>query len=68
MDEIRLVMDGLTELQRRTFALHDLEGWDHQEIASELGTTPGSSRVHLHAARKAMREHLSAYPAAWSRS
>jgi hypothetical protein len=33
-----------------------------------LGTTPGSSRVHLHAARKAMREHLSAYPAAWSRS
>lgn len=52
-------MGGLTDLQRRVLVLHDLEGWKHAEIGSELGISSGSSRVHLHVARKAMRKSLS---------
>ena len=52
-------MGGLTELQRRVLVLHDLEGWKHHEIGEELGISSGSSRVHLHVARKAMRKSLS---------
>ena len=52
-------MQHLTELQRRVLVLYDLEGWKHGEIARELGISAGSSRVHLHVARKAMRKRLS---------
>ncbi len=51
-------MKNLTELQRRVLVLYDLEGWRHAEIARELGISAGSSRVHLHVARKAMRRLL----------
>ena len=52
-------MGGLTDLQRRVLILHDMEGWKHAEIGSELGISAGSSRVHLHMARRAMRRILS---------
>ena len=52
-------MQHLTELQRSVLVLYDLEGWKHGEIARELGISAGSSRVHLHVARKAMRKRLS---------
>ncbi len=51
-------MRHLTELQRRVLILYDLEGWKHNEIARELGISAGSSRVHLHVARRNMRKHL----------
>ncbi|GMV05830.1 MAG: RNA polymerase sigma factor SigK [Gemmatimonadota bacterium] len=53
-------VESLTALQRRVLLLHDLEGWRHRDIAMELGITPGSSRVHLHVARKAVRIALEA--------
>ena len=55
---LKEAMTHLTELQRRVLDLYDLEGWSHGEIASELGISAGSSRVHLHVARKAMRKRL----------
>jgi len=51
-------MTHLTDLQRKVLILYDLEGWSHGEIADELGISAGSSRVHLHVARKAMRRLL----------
>lgn len=65
--ELEEAMRELTELQRNVFRRHDLEGWDHGEIARELGISRGSSRVHLHVARKAVRRRLTTYPLAWSR-
>ena len=61
--QLREAMKHLTGLQRRVLLLYDLEGWSHKEIAVELGISAGSSRVHLHVARKAMRRLL-ARPAA----
>jgi len=63
--ELETAMEELTELQRRAFALYDLEGWTHAEIADELGISSGSSRFHLHAARKKIRAHLTNVPIAW---
>lgn len=58
-DVLTDAMSGLTELQRRVLVLHDMEGWKHNEIGEELGISTGSSRVHLHVARRAMRKTLS---------
>ncbi len=66
-EELEAAMGDLTDLQRGVFRRHDLEGWDHGEIADDLGISRGSSRFHLHVARKALRKRLSAYPLAWSR-
>lgn len=66
-EELSAAMAELTELQRRVFVRFDMEGWDHGEIAHELGISRGASRFHLHAARRALRKRLSSYPLAWSR-
>ena len=38
--------------------LHDVEGWKHEEIASELGMAVGSSKAQLHRARQLLRGRL----------
>jgi RNA polymerase sigma-70 factor (ECF subfamily) len=58
--DIESALVHLTELQQRVMLLHDMEGWAHSEIAKRLQISNGSSRVHLHAARKRMRKHLRA--------
>jgi RNA polymerase sigma-70 factor (ECF subfamily) len=64
---IREAMSHLTELQRSVFVRFDLEGWSHGEIAEDLGISAGASRFHLHAARRSLRDRLTAYPLSWSR-
>jgi RNA polymerase sigma-70 factor (ECF subfamily) len=59
---LREALAGLPEMQREIVLLHDLEGWKHREIAERLGLPPGTVRSHLHFARKALREVLSASP------
>ena len=54
-EEVLKAAEGLTKTQRRVFILHDLEGFDHAEIARSLGISRGASRVHLHMARRVMR-------------
>lgn len=56
--EIRKAAEGLTFTQKRVFLLHDVEGMSHGEIAEALGISIGSSRVHLHMARRAVRGRL----------
>jgi RNA polymerase sigma-70 factor (ECF subfamily) len=51
-------MTNLTELQRQVLLLHDLEGFRHREVAESLGISEVSSRVHLFAARRALRGRL----------
>lgn len=43
---------------REVFVLHDVEGYKHEEIASLLGVTAGTSKSQLHRARMALRECL----------
>jgi RNA polymerase sigma-70 factor (ECF subfamily) len=45
----------LPEMQRLAVTLYDLEGYSHQEIAGILGIAVGTSRAHVHHARRALR-------------
>jgi RNA polymerase sigma-70 factor (ECF subfamily) len=44
---------------RTVFLLHDVEGYTHEEIAEELGITPGGSKSQLFKARAKLRRLLS---------
>jgi len=43
---------------RTVFMLHDVEGYTHEEIAEELGITPGGSKSQLFKARAKLRTLL----------
>jgi len=43
---------------RVVFVLHDVEGWAHEEIASQLGVAVGTTKAQLHRARKLLQEAL----------
>lgn len=43
---------------RRVFVLHDIQGYEHNEIAEILGRSVGDSKSQLHKARARLREHL----------
>ena len=60
--ETRLDLEAAIELlpdgARQVFVLHDVEGYKHEEIANLVGIAPGTSKAHLHRARKVLREQL----------
>ncbi|MBX7257444.1 MAG: sigma-70 family RNA polymerase sigma factor [Candidatus Hydrogenedentes bacterium] len=43
---------------REIFVLHDVEGYKHEEIAEMTGLATGTSKAHLHRARRLLREQL----------
>jgi RNA polymerase sigma-70 factor, ECF subfamily len=43
---------------RTVFVLHDVEGYEHEEIARLLGCAPGTSKSQLHKARLSLRKLL----------
>jgi RNA polymerase sigma-70 factor (ECF subfamily) len=43
---------------RLAFVLHDVEGYQHQEIAEHLSVTVGTVKAQLHRARRLLRERL----------
>ncbi len=46
---------------RTVFLLHDVEGYTHEEIAAELGITPGGSKSQLFKARAKLRRLLAPF-------
>ena len=49
---------ALPDRARHIFVLHDVEGYRHNEIAEITGIAAATSRVHLHRARKLLKEAL----------
>jgi RNA polymerase sigma-70 factor, ECF subfamily len=43
---------------RAVVVLHDIEGYSHNEISGMLGIAAGTSKAHLHAARRLLKEEL----------
>ena len=43
---------------RNVFVLHDIEGYEHEEVARILGCSVGTSKSQLHKARLKMRKLL----------
>ncbi len=47
---------------RTVFVLHDIEGYEHEEIARMLGVSTGTTKSQLHKARMRLRQLLTAPP------
>lgn len=56
-ERVLAALAELPEMQRMAVSLYDLEGYSHQEIAEILEIAVGTSRAHVHHARRALR-HL----------
>jgi len=59
-DRLRLAraVRGLARGYRTVFVLHDVEGYDHAEIARMTNWTVGNSKSQLHKARLRLRQRL----------
>ena len=55
---LRRAMQGLPEGCRRIFALHEVQGYQHDEIAKMLDCSVGNSKSQLHKAKMKMRDLL----------
>lgn len=56
--DIEQAIRRLPEGYRRVFVLHDVHGFRHEDIASMLATTTGTTKSQLHHARRALRRLL----------
>jgi RNA polymerase sigma-70 factor (ECF subfamily) len=56
---LHTAIEQLPEGYRSMFLLHDVEGYEHKEVARILGCSVGNSKSQLHKARKRLRELLS---------
>ena len=45
----------LPDRARTVFVLHDVEGWEHGEIAAATGVATGTSKAQLHRARRLLQ-------------
>jgi RNA polymerase sigma-70 factor, ECF subfamily len=52
---IQTALEGLPEGYRLMFLLHDVHGYEHNEIADMLNCSIGNSKSQLHKARKRLR-------------
>lgn len=58
--DLERAIDALPPSYRATFVLHDVEGYQHDEIARMLDISEGSSKSLLHKARRKLRGVLGA--------
>jgi RNA polymerase sigma-70 factor (ECF subfamily) len=56
--DLERAIAALPEQARAVFVLHDVEGYQHSEIAALMGMAEGTSKAQLHRARKLLREAL----------
>jgi len=61
-DELEKAIAALPPRARAVLVLHDVEGWKHEEIATELSMAVGSSKAQLHRARGLLRRALGDKP------
>jgi RNA polymerase sigma-70 factor, ECF subfamily len=56
--DLQIAMDRLPKGCKAVFLLHDVQGYQHNEIAKLLGFSTGASKSQLHKARKRLRSYL----------
>lgn len=56
--DLEQAVASLPPRARAVLVLHDIEGWQHQEIATELAVAVGTSKAQLHRARQLLRQRL----------
>ena len=56
--QLQKAIDKLPPGYRTVFVLHDVEGFEHNEIAGLVGCSIGNSKSQLHKARLKLRDYL----------
>ena len=56
--DLEEAIGALPPQARTIFVLHDVEGYQHDEIAEMMGLAPGTTKAQLHRARKLLKEKL----------
>jgi RNA polymerase sigma-70 factor, ECF subfamily len=56
--QLKRAIEDLPQGYRTIFLLHDVQGYEHNEIASMVGCSIGNSKSQLHKARMKLRELL----------
>jgi RNA polymerase sigma-70 factor (ECF subfamily) len=56
--DLEKAIDTLPLGARQVFVLHDVEGYSHKEVADMCSIAVGTSKAHLHRARKLLRKAL----------
>jgi RNA polymerase sigma-70 factor, ECF subfamily len=56
--QLQRAIDKLPPGYRTVFVLHDVEGFEHNEIAQMVGCSIGNSKSQLHKARLKLRDYL----------
>lgn len=56
--DLERAIAGLPPKARAVFVLFEIEGYRHHEIAARMGISEGTSKAHLHRARRLLREAL----------
>jgi RNA polymerase sigma-70 factor (ECF subfamily) len=59
---LQRAIENLPEGYRLIFVLHDIEGFEHNQIADMLECSIGNSKSQLHKARLKLRDALRIYP------
>ena len=57
-EEILKALKQLKDVQRYVFTLHDIEGYNHEEIALKLNINISTSRSHLRRAKSKLQQIL----------
>ena len=60
--DLQSAIDVLPNGYKKAFVLHDIQGYDHSEIAKMFGHSTGNSKSQLHKARHRLRKLLSGGP------
>lgn len=58
VSEVRRVMAGLSDTQRRVLTLRDQEGWTYREVAEEMGCSEGAVESLIWRARQAFKREF----------
>lgn len=56
--DVEQALGALPPQARAVVVLHDIEGYSHGEISELLGIAVGTSKAHLHSARRLLKEVL----------
>jgi len=56
--QLQRAIDKLPPGYKTVFVLHDIEGFEHNEIAAMVGCSIGNSKSQLHKARLKLRDYL----------
>lgn len=60
-ERLHRAIDGLPDIYRVVFVMHDVEGYTHDEIGDALDVAAGTSKARLFRARRMLREELAAF-------